>query len=104
MHHRDAKDDFLVRSKLAGMSYKEIRRQGKFSEAESTLRGRFRTLTKHKAARVRKPEWDDNDVSQLCRSGLGVADLKIDSTSQESCSQVDKWRPKEVQGSLEASC
>ena len=64
MHHRDAKDDFLVRSKLAGMSYKEIRRQGKFSEAESTLRGRFRTLTKHKAARVRKPEWDDNDVSQ----------------------------------------
>jgi hypothetical protein len=66
MHHRDGKDDFLVRSKLAGMSYKEIRRQGKFSEAESTLRGRFRTLTKHKAARVRKPEWDDNDVSQLC--------------------------------------
>jgi hypothetical protein len=63
MHHRDLKDDFLVRSKLAGMSYKEIRRQGKFSEAESTLRGRFRTLTKHKAARVRKPEWDDNDAS-----------------------------------------
>jgi hypothetical protein len=66
MHHRDAKDDFLIRSKLAGMSYKEIRREGKFSEAESTLRGRFRTLTKHKAARVRKPEWDDNDVSQVC--------------------------------------
>ncbi|KAE9379388.1 hypothetical protein N431DRAFT_460655 [Stipitochalara longipes BDJ] len=65
MHHRDAKDDFLVRSKLAGMSYKEIRRQGKFSEAESTLRGRFRTLTKHKAARVRKPEWDDNDIRLL---------------------------------------
>ncbi len=62
IHHRDAKDDFLVRSKLAGMSYKDIRRQGKFTEAESTLRGRFRTLTKHKAARVRKPEWDDNDV------------------------------------------
>ena len=63
MHHRDAKDDFLVRSKLAGISYKDIRRQGKFIEAESTLRGRFRTLTKHKTARVRKPEWDDNDVS-----------------------------------------
>ncbi|TVY94067.1 hypothetical protein LAWI1_G000390, partial [Lachnellula willkommii] len=65
MHHRDAKDDFLVRSKLAGMSYKDIRRQGKFTEAESTLRGRFRTLTKHKAARVRKPEWNDNDVRLL---------------------------------------
>jgi hypothetical protein len=61
-HHRDAKDDFLVRSKLAGMSYKDIRRQGNFVEAESTLRGRFRTLTKHKAARVRKPEWGENDV------------------------------------------
>lgn len=61
-HHRDAKDDFLVKSKLAGMSYRYIRRKGKFSEAESTLRGRFRTLTKHKTARVRKPEWNDNDV------------------------------------------
>lgn len=63
MQHRDAKDEFLVRSKQAGMSYKEIRRKGKFTEAESTLRGRFRTLTKRKADRVRKPEWNDNDVS-----------------------------------------
>jgi hypothetical protein len=63
VHERDAKDDFLVRSKLAGMSYKDIRRKGEFTEAESTLRGRFRTLTKHKTARVRKPEWNDNDVS-----------------------------------------
>lgn len=59
---RDAKDEFLVKSKLAGMSYKDIRRQGNFVEAESTLRGRFRTLTKHKNARVRKPEWCENDV------------------------------------------
>ena len=70
MHHRSEKDNFLINSKLAGMSYKEIRRKGRFTEAESTLRGRFRTLTKHKTARVRKPEWDDNDVSArtfLCR-------------------------------------
>lgn len=72
MHHRDAKDDFLVRSKLAGMSYKEIRRQGKFTEAESTLRGRFRTLTKHKMARVRKPEWDDNDVCIMSLTNFGL--------------------------------
>ncbi|KAF4635034.1 hypothetical protein G7Y89_g3062 [Cudoniella acicularis] len=65
MHHRDAKDDFLVRSKLAGMSYKEIRRKGNFTEAESTLRGRFRTLTKAKSARVRKPEWNENDLRLL---------------------------------------
>lgn len=62
VQYRDAKDDFLVRSKMAGMSYKDIRKKGKFTEAESTLRGRYRTLTKHKAARVRKPEWNDNDV------------------------------------------
>ena len=62
-HHRTSADDFLISSRLAGKSYKEIRREGKFSEAESTLRGRFRALTKHPAARVRKPEWEDNDVS-----------------------------------------
>ncbi|KAH8595643.1 hypothetical protein B0O99DRAFT_152269 [Bisporella sp. PMI_857] len=65
MHHRDEKDNFLVRSKLAGMSYKDIRQQGGFTEAESTLRGRFRTLTKNKAQRVRKPEWTENDVRLL---------------------------------------
>ena len=74
IHHRDTKDDFLVRSKLAGMSYKDIRRRGNFVEAESTLRGRFRTLTKHKAARVRKPEWTDNDVSFRIATVCDVAD------------------------------
>jgi hypothetical protein len=63
MHHRNAKDDFLIKNKLNGMSYKDIRRQGNFAEAESTLRGRFRTLTKHKSARVRDPKWLENDVS-----------------------------------------
>ncbi|KAI1826245.1 hypothetical protein F4861DRAFT_546543 [Xylaria intraflava] len=62
---RDAKNRFLVESKLAGMTYREIRRQGNFSEAESTLRGRFRTLTKNKEQRVRKPEWQDKDIRLL---------------------------------------
>jgi len=62
-HERSLRDEFLVRSKLEGMTYKEIRRKGGFIEAESTLRGRFRTLTKHRDARVRKPEWTENDVS-----------------------------------------
>ncbi|KAI1143937.1 hypothetical protein F5Y05DRAFT_418119 [Hypoxylon sp. FL0543] len=65
---RSAKDDFLVRSKLSGMTYREIRRKGNFTEAESTLRGRFRTLTKDKEARVRKPEWQDNDIRLLKRA------------------------------------
>ncbi|KAI8949612.1 hypothetical protein F4801DRAFT_591009 [Xylaria longipes] len=62
---RDAKNRFLVESKLAGMTYREIRRQGGFTEAESTLRGRFRTLTKNKEQRVRKPEWQDKDIQLL---------------------------------------
>ncbi|KAI1854659.1 hypothetical protein JX266_000777 [Neoarthrinium moseri] len=62
---RNKKDKFLVDSKLAGMTYKEIRRKGGFTEAESTLRGRFRTLTKNKEARVRKPEWTDTDIRLL---------------------------------------
>lgn len=62
---REELDEFLVKSKMSGMSYKEIRRRGGFSEAESTLRGRFRTLTKKKDERVRRPEWEDNDVSLL---------------------------------------
>jgi hypothetical protein len=62
LQRREEMDKFLVQSKLDGMSYKEIRRKGGFSEAESTLRGRFRTLTKKKDERVRKPEWDENDV------------------------------------------
>jgi hypothetical protein len=61
---RESKDEFLVKSKLAGMSYRDIRRQGGFTEAESTLRGRFRTLTKDKAERVRRPTWDENDVGE----------------------------------------
>jgi hypothetical protein len=45
------------------LSYKDIKRLGGFEEAESTLRGRFRTLTKSKEQRVRKPQWKDKDVS-----------------------------------------
>lgn len=64
-NHRCILDEFLVNAKLSGMSYRDIRREGGFVEAESTLRGRFRTLTKTKSARVRKPRWTDNDVSTL---------------------------------------
>ncbi|KAK8072622.1 hypothetical protein PG996_005970 [Apiospora saccharicola] len=62
---RARKDEFLVQSKRSGMTYREIRRKGNFTEAESTLRGRYRTLTKDKNARVRKPEFLDNDVVLL---------------------------------------
>jgi len=56
------KDEDLIRLRQAGISYKDIKAKGKFTEAESTLRGRFRTLTKDKDQRVRKPQWRTEDV------------------------------------------
>ena len=60
-----SKDQLLLHLKRQGYSYKEIKAIGGFTEAESTLRGRVRTLTKPKEARVRKPEWGDREVSLL---------------------------------------
>lgn len=57
-----AKDRELIEWKKHGLSYKEIKARGGFDEAESTLRGRYRTLTKPKHLRVRKPEWQQRDV------------------------------------------
>jgi hypothetical protein len=65
---KDAKDALLIEWKEQGMSYKDIKAQGGFEEAESTLRGRYRTLTKPKEERVRRPEWGERDVSLLDRN------------------------------------
>lgn len=62
---RIARDEFLLVSKRKGMTYREIRAAGGFTEAESTLRGRYRTLTKSREERVRKPEWSEKDVGFL---------------------------------------
>ncbi|KAI1830156.1 hypothetical protein DTO027I6_8951 [Penicillium roqueforti] len=59
---------FLIDCKSRGLSYKEIKRLGGFKEAESTLRGRYRTLTKSKDQRVRKPAWHDRDMRLLCQA------------------------------------
>lgn len=60
----DIKNQFLLEGKHNGLSYKEIKKLYNFTEAESTLRGRFRTLTKSKSQRVRRPQWYAEDVSQ----------------------------------------
>lgn len=62
---RNDRDRLLLSMRNQGVSYKEIRRLGNFKEAESTLRGRMRVLTKEKHERVRKPVWENRDVSQL---------------------------------------
>lgn len=59
---RETKDRFLVEARRNEISYKMIKTYGRFIEAESTLRGRFRTLTKKKEDRVRDPQWTPIDV------------------------------------------
>ncbi|KAL7272783.1 hypothetical protein RUND412_004395 [Rhizina undulata] len=62
---RDEQDKDLLKLRAQGMSYKHIKERLGIAEAESTLRGRFRTLTKPKNERLRKPTWTDEDISQL---------------------------------------
>lgn len=59
-----SRDQELLDLRNAGLSYREIKQKYGFREAESTLRGRYRTLTKAKEERVRKPEWKSADVSR----------------------------------------
>ena len=63
IQERDMMDNFLVQQKESGKTYKQIRKEGGFKVSESTLRGRYRNLTKKKEARVRKPIWKKRDVS-----------------------------------------
>ena len=63
LRYSDSRDALLIEWKRRGLSYKDIKQIGGFKEAESTLRGRFRTLTKAKEQRVRKPKWTETDVS-----------------------------------------
>ncbi len=103
----DCKDVFLVQSKLAGMSYKQIKEKGQFVEAESTLRGRFRTLTKHKEHRVRKPEWQEGDVSIPVTPDPGCAaiDGDVDPTSWQSCTgSLERFENWEALASRRQSC
>ncbi|KAL7960452.1 hypothetical protein V8C34DRAFT_321350 [Trichoderma compactum] len=62
---RAEKDLFLIESRRQNISYKDIKRLGNFAEAESTLRGRYRTLTKDKKDRVRDPKWTEIDIHLL---------------------------------------
>jgi hypothetical protein len=61
---RKADDEILLNGKKKGLTYKEIRRSMYIKCAESTLRGRYRSLTKARQERVRKPIWRSKDVSE----------------------------------------
>lgn len=58
-----ARDEFILTCRAAGMSYRALKEYGNLPDAESTLRGRYRTLTKNKQDRVRRPVWTERDVS-----------------------------------------
>lgn len=83
-HHRRDRDRYLLKMREKGLSYKEIKRRGRFTEAESTLRGRVRVMTKHKSERVRKPVWTENDVSHRMTT---VAFHRADQSSRSNCSK-----------------
>ena len=60
---RERNDRVLIEGKKRGETYKEIKKKliGE-NPAESTLRGRYRSLTKDRRDRVRKPVWTKFDV------------------------------------------
>lgn len=60
---RKADDETLLQMKQDGYTYKDIRKALRHKVAESTLRGRYRSLTKPRKQRVRRPEWTEIDVS-----------------------------------------
>jgi hypothetical protein len=62
---RKADDEILLKGKRNGLTYKEISKRMHTKCAESTLRGRYRSLTKARQDRVRKPVWREKDVSRL---------------------------------------
>ncbi|KAK4667908.1 uncharacterized protein QC764_703640 [Podospora pseudoanserina] len=81
---RKAKDEFLIASRQKGMTYKQIRQEGGYTEAESTLRGRYRALTKSREERVRKPEWSEIDLILLER---GVRELSPPTSNRDTNSE-----------------
>ncbi|KAJ4362207.1 hypothetical protein N0V95_001451 [Ascochyta clinopodiicola] len=60
---RASDDEILLRMKQDGYTYRDIRKALLRKVAESTLRGRYRSLTKPRKMRVRAPKWTEIDVS-----------------------------------------
>jgi hypothetical protein len=62
---RQQNDQLLIEGKKQGMTYRAIKEKMVGEQpAESTLRGRYRSLTKARKDRVRKPVWTKKDVSR----------------------------------------
>ncbi|KAI4715510.1 hypothetical protein E4T48_08300 [Aureobasidium sp. EXF-10727] len=81
---RNTRDEYLQEARRRGLSYKEIKRRGGFTEAESTLRGRIRILSKPKEMRVRKPQWNRSDITLLVDAVEYFSDTSQGSTSRKT--------------------
>jgi len=96
MEPRQDNNELLVRLRDQGVSYKEIKKRLNCPEAESTLRGRHRTLTKDKSQRVRKPVWTDNDIRILinCVTGLILSpqNNQVSEERENGCKISARWK------------
>ncbi|KAG5964151.1 hypothetical protein E4U56_002390 [Claviceps arundinis] len=62
---KEYQDQILMQDRRNGWSYKRIKEVRNFGVSESTLRGRYRNLTKRSHERPRSPTWTDKDVQLL---------------------------------------
>ncbi|WPG98173.1 Hypothetical protein R9X50_00095900 [Acrodontium crateriforme] len=94
--NRSKEDELLIKWRNDGMSYKDIKDRLGLKEAESTLRGRYRTLTKAKSERVRNPIWTERDERLLLRAVDHFAHADAAAHSRRGphkipWEQVSKW-------------
>ncbi|CAN9277296.1 unnamed protein product [Alternaria alternata] len=83
---REHNDQVLIEGKRRGETYKEIKlKMVGEKPAESTLRGRYRSLTKARKDRVRKPVWTKVDLELLDDAVQQEFD-RIESSLQNPCS------------------
>jgi hypothetical protein len=87
---RKADDEILLQGKKNNLTYKEIRKNMHTKCAESTLRGRYRSLTKDRRDRVRKPVWQEKDVS---REMNVVTEIDADHCSGWPIDRIRQARP-----------
>ncbi|KAF2276006.1 uncharacterized protein EI97DRAFT_458997 [Westerdykella ornata] len=85
---RKREDEILLEGKRLGLTYKDIRKRMGTSVAESTLRGRYRSLTKPRKDRVRKPVWTDNDIMLLKE----IVAMELDSVTRDRPSATQEQR------------
>ena len=93
---RQDNNELLVKLRDQGVSYKEIKKRLNCPEAESTLRGRHRTLTKDKSQRVRKPVWTDSDIRILinCVTSLILSpqNNQMSEERESGCKISARWK------------